>query len=102
MLGQYFEGSLQRTGAHPLLEAPVASLVWRKALGQILPARSRAQDPQHPVHHRTRFARRAPASALLGLWQQRLDQRPLLVGQLFPSGHGLHSIELDGITTLHS
>jgi hypothetical protein len=37
MFGQRFQRGLQRTGTHPLLEAPVAGLVWRKALWQVLP-----------------------------------------------------------------
>jgi len=36
-----------RSVAGPALEAAVAGLVWRIALGQVGPLRPRAQDPQH-------------------------------------------------------
>ena len=46
----------------PLLEPPMAGLVRRVAIRQVMPRRAGAQDPQHPVEHRTRVAPRAAAA----------------------------------------
>lgn len=74
---------------HPVLEAPVAGLVGRKPLGQVLPARSAAQDPEHAVERRpVGLPGSAPAVGAPGqLGQQRLQQGPLGVGEFFGSGH---------------
>jgi hypothetical protein len=45
----------QRTVAHPLLEAALAGLVGGEALGQVLPARAAAQNPQDAVEDRARI-----------------------------------------------
>lgn len=37
VLGQCLQDSLQRTVAHPPLEAPVADLVWGVSLRQVMP-----------------------------------------------------------------
>lgn len=67
---------------HPLLEAAVAGLVGRVALGQIGPLRAGAQDPQDAVEHLTRLAA-WPALAIGpagGFGYQRGQQFPLLIG----------------------
>jgi hypothetical protein len=61
----------------------MAGLVRRVAIRQVMPRRAGAQDPQHPVEHRTRVALRAAAAVRPPLlFEQRLDDRPLLVGQV--------------------
>jgi hypothetical protein len=67
----------------------VAGLVRREAAGQVLPPRARAQYPEDGVDHLAALPPR-PAAAVLAagqLGQVRLDDRPLLVGQLFASCH---------------
>jgi hypothetical protein len=67
----------------PLLEPPMAGLLRRVAIRQVTPRRAGAQDPQHPVEHRTRVALRAAAAVRPPLlFEQRLDDRPLRVGQV--------------------
>ena len=67
---------------HPGLEAAVAGLVWREPRGQIMPGRSCPQNPQDGVHH---FAAEASSAVRTArrLWDQRGQQPPLVVGQLF-------------------
>jgi AraC-like DNA-binding protein len=69
---------------HPLLEAAMGRLVWPVSRRQVLPARSRAQNPQHSFQHFAPIAPRTTAPALpheekaayIDPWlrvQQRLD-----------------------------
>jgi hypothetical protein len=69
----------------------MAGLVGREALGQVLPARATAQNPEDAVED---FARIPPGSAApIGPawrhWNQRFDDRPLFVRQFFTSCHAI-------------
>lgn len=86
---QGFEHVAQGSRAHPALEAAVTGLVRWQAGGQVLPACTGAQDPEHAVEHLALAALRSPTS--IGsppqLGQKRLQDHPLLVGQLLAVGH---------------
>src|SRR5215471_7007415 len=84
ILGERLEDLPEHTLADPLLHPPMTRLIWRVLRWQRLPRRSCPQDPKHSVEHLTRrnsrtsfavFARRAA-------WDQRLDNAPLLIGEL--------------------
>jgi hypothetical protein len=51
VLGQGAQNPLQTALSHPLLETAMAGLVRRILAGQILPAGSGAQNPEHAVEH---------------------------------------------------
>ncbi len=68
----------------PLLEAPVAGLVGRVALGQVAPGCSGAQDPKYAVED---VAGVSPGPAPAGRSTRRLGDQwfqhlPLLVGKI--------------------
>ena len=48
----------QRAVALPLLKAPMAGLIGRIAVGQIVPRSARAQNPKNTVQHGLRIAPR--------------------------------------------
>jgi hypothetical protein len=69
----------------------MAGLVGREALGQVLPARAAAENPEDAVED---FARITPGSAAaIGParrhWDQRFDESPLFVRQFFASCHAV-------------
>jgi len=68
----------------PLLEAPVAGLVGRVALGQVAPGCSGAQDPKYAVED-IPWVSPGSAPAVLStrrLGDQRFQHLPLLVGKI--------------------
>src|ERR1700687_3867769 len=82
IFGQRPQDALQHSRALPLLEPPMASLVWAISRRQIVPRCSRAQDPKHPVHQWPCFAPWPAAMvgpSLLPEFDQRPDQFPLHV-----------------------
>lgn len=76
-----FEGAI----ADPALESTVAGLVRRVAPRQVLPRSARAKDPKHTIEDVSWIAER-PTTAVrekrLLLREKRLDQSPLLFGQV--------------------
>ncbi|TPW00988.1 MAG: hypothetical protein FD124_3827 [Alphaproteobacteria bacterium] len=75
----------------PPLKATMTRLVRRIPVGQILPRRARAKDPQDPIQHIARIAPRpSPSIATQArLRQERREDRPLGVGQV-------HTAKYDG------
>ena len=65
----------------PSRQIVVHCALRRQVLGQIAPLAARAQHIHHAVHH---LPHHHPASppAMFGRWDQRFNQRPLLVGQV--------------------
>jgi hypothetical protein len=96
MARQCFEHPLEHPDTHPSLEAPMAGLVRRESLRQVLPRRTGAQDPQHPVHHLARIALRSTALAQRWFGEVLLDERPLLVGELLGARHARLLEDPDG------
>jgi hypothetical protein len=76
--------------AHPAAESAKAGRTRGKALRQIGPPRTRAQHPQDAIERRPVAVRNRPA-ATVGTRQyirdQRLQNCPLFVGQLFSFCH---------------
>jgi len=60
--GQRFEYLPEHATVNPVLESPMARLVWRKAFRQILPARARSQDPQNAIEYLAIILARSAAS----------------------------------------
>ena len=81
----------QRPAVDPGLEAAMTRLIGRVAVGQILPRRARAKDPQDAVQHVARIAPRpsAPIATQARFRQERRENRPLGVGEV-------HTAEYDG------
>jgi hypothetical protein len=76
--GPGVQNPLQTAFSDPLLEAPMAGLVRRIFAGQILPAGSGAQNPEHTVEHGAGLAPRpTPSIAASFFAEQRLDHFPL-------------------------
>jgi hypothetical protein len=76
----------------------MAGLVGREARGQVLPAGTTAEDPEDAMKD---FASIPPGpataiSAARWLWNQRLNDHPLLVGQFFASCHALNRSTTSG------
>src|SRR5207245_493432 len=74
--------SRQGPVALPLLEAAMASLIGRIAVGQIVPGSAGAQHPKTPVEHGAGIL---PWSPSLPNWfrvKERLQNRPLGVGEV--------------------
>ena len=83
ILGQAREQVPQDAGPLPLLESTMARLVRRIPIGKILPRGAGAQHPEDAVQHIARVTPRAPAAVLPPFWfKERLDDRPLLVGEV--------------------
>ena len=89
--GERLEHALERAPLDPGLEPPVTGLIRRIAVGEILPRRAGAEDPQDPVEHVPRIAPRSPALVAAQAWfrQEWREDRPLRVGQV-------HAVEYDG------
>jgi hypothetical protein len=61
----------------------MTSLIRRIALGQILPRRPGAQNPENTIEHFPRIPPRPPASIFPSVFpQQRLQHLPLAIGQI--------------------
>jgi hypothetical protein len=85
VLGKRSKDLLESAVADPALKPTVARLVRRIATRQVLPRRTRAKHPQHAVEDVSRIAVRPAAYALvdrLFLGEKRLDQSPLLFGEV--------------------
>jgi hypothetical protein len=75
----------------PLLKPPMAGLVWRVALWKVSPGHARTQNIQNAVEHLPAISPR-PAAAILaafGIWDQSLQDFPLLIGHISMLRHGL-------------
>jgi hypothetical protein len=71
--------------ADPPLKSTVAGLIRRIATRQVLPRRTSAKHPKHAVEDISRIAVRATTNTFadrLFLREKRLDQRPLLFGEV--------------------
>lgn len=81
---QRTQQAAQSTIANPALEATVASLIRRIAVGQILPSSAATQDPQFAVEHRARIDSRAPTATGPPSrdWYKRSQQFSLRIAQI--------------------
>jgi len=78
IFGQGAQNPLQTAFSDPLVEAPMAGLVRWIFAGQVLPASSGAENPEHTVEHGAGIAPRpTPSIAASFFAQQRLDHFPL-------------------------
>jgi len=70
--------------SHPLLHPPVTRLIRRVLARQCLPRCSGPKDPEHAVENAASVDARPTFAVFtnVGLWDQRLDNAPLLVGEL--------------------
>jgi len=67
VFGQLLNDAFKNPCSHPLLEAPMAGLIRRIALRNVLPRRSGAKHPQDAVEHLAGMALRATTSLDFGL-----------------------------------
>jgi hypothetical protein len=83
VFGQDAENPLQTALSYPLLEPAMAGLVRRILAGQILPAGSGAQNPEHAVEHGAGIAP-GPAATVAARFfaQQRLHHFPLGIAEV--------------------
>ena len=91
VLRERVEHAVQRAVATPLLEAAMTGLIRRIARRQILPRRPGAQNPEHAIENIARISPRTTSSIRTPprLGNQRLDEVPLLFGQIhFPTTWG--------------
>src|SRR5262249_26357887 len=72
---------LDRAVIIPAGQIVVHRALWGQVLGQIAPLAAGAQHIHHTVHHFSHH-HRAVAPTMFGWWDLRLDQRPLLIGQV--------------------
>ena len=88
---QGVEDPLEDAVIDPALKPPMTRLIGRIPIGQVLPRRARAQDPQNPVQHVARIAPRPPAAIAPqpGFRQERFQDGPLRVSEV-------HAVEYDG------
>lgn len=93
VLGEALQQPIKAARALPELEATMAGLVRRIARGQVVPRRTRAQDPQDAVHDGARIGPRpaAPVRATTRA-EGRFEHGPLGVGEV-------HAVEYDGEST---
>ncbi len=84
VLRERFENSPEHAVRHPLLHSAVTRLVRRVLARKRLPRSSGPQDPKHSVENAASFDARTTFAVLanFGLGDQRLDNTPLLVGEL--------------------
>lgn len=85
VLGERSKDLLESAVADPALKSTVAGLVRRVTPRQVLPRSTRAKDPQHTIEDVSGIAEGPTASVLekrLFLWEKRLDQSPLLFGEV--------------------
>jgi hypothetical protein len=76
----------------------MAGLAGRETREQVLPAGTTAENPEDAIQD---FARISPGpttavGATWGLWNKRLNDQPLLVGQFFASCHALNRSTTSG------
>lgn len=85
---QVFSERLEHFPEHacldPFLHPTVNRLIRRVFAGQRFPRRAGPEDPEHAVEHAARRHAWATLAVLsrFGMWDQRLDNAPLLVGEL--------------------
>ena len=99
---QRFQYAAHHTRANPLLEATMTGLVGRIAFGQVGPRSTRAQDIQDTVQH---ISARTPRSAATILTpyrfgNQRIEDRPLGVGEVSGGGHLTQTLSLKNVLDL--
>jgi hypothetical protein len=85
VLGEGSKDPFESAVADPALESTVAGLVRRVAPRQILPRSACAKDPEHTIEDVSRIAEGSTTPVLekrLFLREKRLDQSPLLFGQV--------------------
>jgi hypothetical protein len=85
------EHPAQRAALDPNLEATMTGLVGRVPIGEILPRRPRAENPENAVQHVPRIAPGPAPPVVTHAWrrQERREDRPLGVGEV-------HTAEYDG------
>ena len=91
VLRERVEHAVQRAVATPLLEAAMTGLIRRVARRQILPWRAGTENPKHAIEYIARISPRTTSSIRTPprLGNQRLDEVPLLFGQIhFPTTRG--------------
>ena len=87
-VSQVFSERLEHFPEHarldPFLHPTMNRLIRRVFARQSLPRRTGPKDPEHAVEHASRGHTRATLAVLarLRMWDQRLDNAPLLVGEL--------------------
>src|SRR3989449_10447977 len=74
--------SRQGPVALPLLEAAMASLIGRIAVGQIVPGSAGAQHPKNPVEHGAGILSWSPSLPNWFRVKEKLQNRPLGVGEV--------------------
>jgi hypothetical protein len=77
----------------PAAQPVIAGGLGRIALGQVLPGRAGAQDPQNAIEHRAMIGPGMAGFVRMSGRQQRGDAFPLLVGQFVASHELLNSIK---------
>jgi len=85
VLGKGSEDPFESSVSDPALKPTVAGLVRRVAAWQVPPRGARAKDPEHAVEDVSRIPVRPTTHALvdrLFLGEKRLDQSPLLFGEV--------------------
>jgi hypothetical protein len=90
--GQGQQDFFDHARADPVLETPMDGLVRAVSVGQVVPRRTSAQNPQHPVQNRASVTPR-PASAIRPHWIVRQDCRdefPLFVRQFPTKSQSFH------------
>ena len=80
--GESLEDATQGPFAHPALKATMTGLIRRIAIGQVLPRRPGAQDPEDAVQHVAWIAPGAASSIATHarLREERCQNGPLRVG----------------------
>jgi hypothetical protein len=83
ILGQHLQNDLEATIFLPLLKSPVAGLIGRITVGQVVPGRSGTQDPQHPIQNGA-CVPWWPALPIRTPWfhEHALEYLPLGIGQI--------------------
>jgi hypothetical protein len=81
---QGLQHAAQRALLDPSLKAAMTGLIGGIAIGEVLPRRPRAENPENPIQHVARIApRTAPTIATESrLRQERGEHRPLGIGEI--------------------
>lgn len=84
VLSERLEDLPEHAVLDPLLHSSMTGLVRRVLARQRFPRSSGPEDPEHAVENVARIDARSALAifANVGLWDQRLDDTPLLVGEL--------------------
>ena len=91
------QDAVQYAGLSPLLEAPMAGLVWTVSRRKVVPRRAGPQDPQHAIQYTASIAEATspavgPLSAFLFPLYKRSQILPLRIGEIShaPCLHQVH------------